>query len=150
VYLAVVLDLYSRRVVGWAMSNRLIRGLALNALGMALTHRLRPELLVHHSDRGSQVEFNWSSQHLDDEVLRCRNGNGEGRSRRANCWDNAVVESFFATLKTELIHQADYPSPAEARAAIFEFIEVFYNRQPRHSTLGYQTPAGFERMARAA
>ena len=71
-------------------------------------------------------------------------------SRRANCWDNAVVESFFATLKTELIHHADYQSPAEARAAIFEFIEVFYNRQRRHSTLGYHTPAGFERMARAA
>ena len=71
-------------------------------------------------------------------------------SRRANCWDNAVVESFFATLKTELIHHADYHSPAEARAAIFEFIEVFYNRQRRHSTLGYHTPAGFERMARAA
>ncbi len=81
---------------------------------------------------------------LDAHGIEC------SMSRRANCWDNAVVESFFATLKTELIHHADYQSPAEARAAIFEFIEVFYNRQRRHSTLGYQTPAGFERMARAA
>ena len=143
-YLAVVLDLYSRRVVGWAMSNRITRELALNALGMALTHRPRPELLVHHSDRGSQYASADYRRLLDAHGIEC------SMSRRANCWDNAVVESFFATLKTELIHHADYPSPAEARAAIFEFIEVFYNRQRRHSTLGYQTPAGFERMARAA
>ena len=142
--LAVVLDLYSRRVVGWAMSNRITRELALNALSMALTHRPRPELLVHHSDRGSQYASADHRRLLDAHGIEC------SMSRRANCWDNAVVESFFATLKTELIHHADYQSPAEARAAIFEFIEVFYNRQRRHSTLGYQTPAGFERMARAA
>lgn len=143
-YLAVVLDLYSRRVVGWAMSNRITRELALNALRMALTHRPRPDLLVHHSDRGSQ--------YASADYRRLLNANGIecSMSRRGNCWDNAVVESFFATLKTELIHHADYHSPAQARAAIFEFIEVFYNRQRRHSTLGYQTPAGFERMARAA
>ena len=81
---------------------------------------------------------------LDAHGIEC------SMSRRGNCWDNAVVESFFATLKTELIHRADYQSPADARDAIFEFIELFYNRQRRHSTLGYQTPAGFERMARAA
>ena len=81
---------------------------------------------------------------LDAHGIQC------SMSRRANCWDNAVVESFFATLKTELIHHADYHSPAEARAAIFEFIEVFYNRQRRHSTLGYLTPARFERMPRVA
>ena len=143
-YLAVVLDLYSRRVVGWAMSNRITRELALNALSMALTHRPRPELLVHHSDRGSQYASADYRRLLDDHGIEC------SMSRRGNCWDNAVVESFFATLKTELIHHADYQSPADARAAIFEFIEVFYNRQRRHSTLGYHTPAGFERMARAA
>ena len=143
-YLAVVLDLYSRRVVGWAMSNRINRELALNASSMALTHRPRPELLVHHSDRGSQYASADYRRLLDAHGIEC------SMSRRANCWDNAVVESFFATLKTELIHHADYHSPAEARAAIFEFIEVFYNRQRRHSTLGYHTPAGFERMARAA
>ncbi len=143
-YLAVVLDLYSRRVVGWAMSNRLTRELALNALGMALTHRPRPELLLHHSDRGSQYASADYWRLLDAHGIQC------SMSRRANCWDNAVVESFFATLKTELIHHVDYPTPAEARAAIFEFIEVFYNRQRRHSTLGYQTSAGFERMAPAA
>jgi len=92
------------------------------------------------------TQYAWADYRhlLDAHGIEC------SMSRRANCWDNAVVESFFATLKTELIHHADYPSPAEARAAIFEFIEVFYNRQRRHSTLGYQTPAGFERMARAA
>ena len=126
------------------MSTRITRELALNALSMALTHRPRPELLVHHSDRGSQYASVDYRRLLDAHGIEC------SMSRRANCWDNAVVESFFATLKTELIHHADYQSPAEARAAIFEFIEVFYNRQRRHSTLGYHTPAGFERMARAA
>ena len=101
-------------------------------------------MLVHHSDRGSQYASADYRRLLDAHAIAC------SMSRRGNCWYNAAVESFFATLKTELIHHTDYHSPAKARAAIFEFIEVFYNRQRRHSTLGYQTPAGFERMARAA
>ena len=143
-YLAVVLDLYSRRVVGWAMSTRITRKLALDALRMALVHRDRPRMLVHHSDRGSQYASKDYRRVLQAHGIQC------SMSRRGNCWDNAVVESFFATLKTELIHHSDYRLPQEAKAEIFEYIEVFYNRQRRHSTLDYQTPVGFERAALAA
>lgn len=143
-YLAVVLDLYSRRVVGWAMSRRITRQLALDSLQMALTQRGRPQQLLHHSDRGSQYASKDYQRLLQSQDIEC------SMSRRGNCWDNAVVESFFATLKTELIYRTDYLNPEEARRAIFEYIEVFYNRQRRHSTLGYQTPAEFERSALAA
>lgn len=143
-YLAVVLDLYSRRVVGWAMSRRITRKLALDSLQMALTQRGQPQQLLHHSDRGSQYASKDYQHLLQSHSIEC------SMSRRGNCWDNAVVESFFATLKTELIYRADYLNPEEAQRAIFEYIEVFYNRQRRHSTLGYQTPAEFERSALAA
>ena len=143
-YLAVVLDLYSRRVVGWAMSRRITRQLALDSLQMALTQRGRPQQLLHHSDRGSQYASKDYQRLLQSQDIEC------SMSRRGNCWDNTVVESFFATLKTELIYRTDYLNPEEARRAIFEYIEVFYNRQRRHSTLGYQTPAEFERSALAA
>lgn len=143
-YLAVVMDLFSRRVVGWAMSTRITRQLAVDALNMALTHRPLPESLTHHSDRGSQYASADYQSLLDAHGIEC------SMSRRGNCWDNAVVESFFATLKTELVHHRDYQNQDEARADIFEYIEVFYNRQRRHSTLGYQTPVDFERLAQAA
>lgn len=143
-YLAVVLDLYSRRVVGWAMSQRITRQLALDSLQMALTQRGQPQQLLHHSDRGSQYASKDYQRLLQNHGIEC------SMSRRGNCWDNAVVESFFATLKTELVHRTDYLNPEAARRAIFEYIEVFYNRQRRHSTLGYQTPAEFEQSALAA
>lgn len=143
-YLAVVLDLYSRRVVGWAMSTRIDSELAVGALRMALTQRGQPEQLVHHSDRGSQYASREYQRWLEAHGIEC------SMSRRGNCWDNAVVESFFATLKTELVYHADYLTAEEAKADIFEYIEVFYNRQRRHSTLGYKTPAEFERAAPAA
>ena len=143
-YLAVVLDLFSRRVIGWAMSTRITRELALDALRMALVHRECPEVLIHHSDRGSQYASTDYQRLMQNHGIEC------SMSRRGNCWDNAVVESFFATLKTELIHHQTYQDPEQARGAIFEFIEVFYNQQRRHSTLGYQTPAQFEGRALAA
>ena len=126
------------------MSTRITRKLALDALRMALVHRGRPQVLVHHSDRGSQYASKDYRRVLRAHSIQC------SMSRRGNCWDNAVVESFFATLKTELVHHSDYRLPAEAKAEIFEYIEVFYNQRRRHSTLNYQTPAGFEQAALAA
>ncbi len=143
-YLAVVLDLYSRRVVGWSMSSRIHRHLVLDALRMALSQRARPRVLLCHSDRGSQYASSDYQRLLQAHGIEC------SMSRRGNCWDNAVVESFFATLKTELVHHANYRSREEAVAEIFEYIEIFYNRQRRHSTLNYQSPADFERAALAA
>ncbi len=143
-YLAVVLDLYSRRVVGWSMSTRITQELAVNALRMALSHRGHPRVLVHHSDRGSQY-----ASRAYRRLLKAR-GIGCSMSRRGNCWDNAVVESFFATVKTELVHHSNYHSQEQAKAELFEYIEVFYNRTRRHSTLGYQTPAEYETMTSAA
>ena len=108
-HLAVVLDLYSRRVVGWAISRRITRQLALDSLQMALTQRGRPQQLLHHSDRGSQYASKDYQRLLQSQDIEC------SMSRRGNCWDNAVVESFFATLKTELIYRTDYLNPEEAR-----------------------------------
>lgn len=138
-YLAVLLDLHSRRVVGWAMSDRIDRHLVLGALSMAVTNRGVPAGgVLHHSDRGSQ--------YASDDYRKALAGYGfkASMSRRGNCWDNAVSESFFSTLKVELVHQRQFATRAEARTAIFEYIEVFYNRQRRHSTLGYVSPAQFE------
>jgi transposase InsO family protein len=133
-YLAVILDLFSRAVVGWSIDANLSTSLPLRALEMALLRR-RPEPgLMHHSDRGCQYT---SSDYL--AVLESH-GITVSMSRRGNCWDNAVAESFFATLKAELIYERIWQSRAEVRAAIFEYVEVFYNRQRLHSTLGYRTP----------
>lgn len=141
-YLAVLLDLYSRAVIGWAMGARLTGALTQQALEMAL-HRRQPKPgLLHHSDRGSQYAATAYQQQLQAAGMR------GSMSRRGNCWDNACVESFFGTLKRELIHHRLYQTREEARQEIFEYVEVFYNRQRRHSTLGYQSPAEFE--ARAA
>ena len=137
-YLAVVLDAWSRRVVGWAMSGRLTSDLTLAALDMALQHRRPSRGLLHHSDRGVQYSC---APYLDR--LR-QHGLEPSLSRLGDCWDNAVVESFFHTLKVERISAQNYRSRHEARADLFEYIEVWYNRRRRHSTLGYVSPAEFE------
>ena len=136
-YLAVVLDLASRRVVGWALRTRLDQDLALTALRMALLRR-RARGGVHHSDRGVQYASRAYQRLLRD------NGFTSSMSRRGNCWDNAVVESFFASLTKELLVDGVFPSRARASRELFEFIEIWYNRQRRHSTLGYRTPVEFE------
>lgn len=138
-YLATVMDLFSRRIVGWSMSDRIDQELTLSALRMALSARQPAEGLVHHSDRGSQYAAG-SYQHLLGDW-----GITSSMSRKGNCWDNAVIESWHRTLKVELIAGACYATRAEARMSIFEYIEIFYNQQRRHSTLGYKTPAEFER-----
>jgi transposase InsO family protein len=139
-YLAVILDLCSRLVVGWAVSERLARELTLNALDMALVRRRPLDGLLHHSDRGSQYASEDYQAVLADAGIVC------SMSRRGNCWDNAVAESFFATLKVELVHDATWETRATARAELFEYIEVFYNGQRRHSSLGYLSPRAFERQ----
>jgi len=140
-YLAAVEDLFSRRVVGWSFSDSLEQGLVTKALQMALKGRKPDPGLLHHSDRGSQYAGGAYQELLAGEQMIC------SMSRRGNCWDNAPMESFFATLKTELIHQRRFKTRENAKAAIFEYIEVFYNRQRRHSALGYLSPAEYERRA---
>jgi putative transposase len=137
-YLAAVIDLCSRKVVGWATADHLRADLPLEALRMALAHRRPIGALLHHSDRGSQ--------YASDAYRSLLAGHGiePSMSRKGNCWDNAVVESFFGTLKRELVHHESYACRDEARRSLFEYIEVFYNRQRRHSTLGYRSPAEFE------
>jgi transposase InsO family protein len=137
-YLAVVLDLYSRLVIGWAMGPRLTVDLAEQALTMALANRNPRAGLLHHSDRGSQYAAT-SYQRLLGE-----HGITASMSRKGNCWDNACVESFFGTLKRELVYHRHYAGREDAKQDIFEYIEVFYNRKRRHSTLGYHSPAEFE------
>jgi len=137
-YLAVVLDLYSRAVIGWALEARLTGDLARQALTMAIRHRTPKAGLLHHSDRGSQYAATAYQQ------LLTTHGMTGSMSRRGNCWDNACVESFFGTLKRELIYHRQYRTREEATQDIFEYIEVFYNRLRRHSTLGYYSPAEFE------
>jgi integrase-like protein len=137
-YLAAVIDLCSRKVVGWATADHLRADLAVEALRMALTHRRPAGGLLHHSDRGVQ----YASDAY--QSLLATHGIEPSMSRTGDCWDNAVVESFFGTLKRELVHHESYASRAEARRSLFEYIEVFYNRRHRHSTLGYRSPAEFE------
>jgi transposase InsO family protein len=137
-YLAVVLDLYARRVVGWSMQPRLTSELAQTALKNALAHRRPPVGLLHHSDRGST----YTSQAYQAQVQQA--GALASMSRTGDCWDNSVVESFFASMKAEL-GQRVFATQAEARAAVFDYIERFYNRQRRHSSLGYLSPVAYER-----
>lgn len=138
-YLAVVLDLYSRRVVGWSMGKRLNQALAQQALDMALANRrVIPGQLLHHSDRGVQYTSHAYRQRLVAHgIIASMSGKGD-------CWDNAVAESFFATLKIECVRDQPLFSRAQARSALFDYIEVFYNRQRRHSTLGYLSPVDYE------
>ncbi len=141
-YLAVILDLWSRRVIGWSMQSSLDRSLALDALRAAIRIR-RPDPfagLVCHSDRGSQYASGDYQRLLSGHGIRC------SMSRKGNCYDNAPVESFFASLKRELIHRSRFASREEARTAIFEWIEGWYNRKRRHSALGYMSPEAFERQ----
>jgi putative transposase len=137
-YLAVVLDLASRRVIGWAMRHTLEGALTRDALGMALAGRHPAPGTLHHSDRGSQYAAG------DYQDMLIAHGMDRSMSRVGNCWDNAVAESFFATLKRELADDADWTTRDEARTAVFEYIEVWYNQQRRHSSLGYLSPAAFE------
>ena len=138
-YLAAILDLYSRAIVGWAMSSRIDRALAIDALTMAIEQRgTAPEIL--HSDRGSLYATAEYRALLDRHAVR------QSMSRKADCWDNAPMESFFHTLKTELVMHCDYHTRDEAKASLFEYMEVFYNRQRRHSTIHYETPLTFEAM----
>jgi transposase InsO family protein len=137
-YLAAVLDLFSRRIIGWAMSARCDTVLTQNALAMALSQRQPTAHLLHHSDRGSQYAAH------DYQALLARHHITISMSRKGNCYDNAVMESFFRTLKAECVDLYAFQSRTHARSVIFEFLEVYYNRQRLHSTLGYCTPAAFE------
>jgi len=143
-YLAVVLDLYSRRVVGWAMAERLETPLVLSALRLALGRRRPPACLLHHSDRGSQ----YASR--DYRAVLTSSGAQASMSRAGNCYDNAPMESFFATLKVEQVHRQHYPTRAEARQDIVAYIEGFYNPTRRHSALGYRSPMEFEQATSVA
>ena len=139
-YLAVIIDLFSRRVVGWAMADHMRTELVLDALEAALGSRAPSDAgLLHHSDRGSQYASDAFQARLHAAGIKC------SMSRKANCWDNAVAESFFSTLKTELVHNVIFTSKASATSTVAEWIEVFYNGQRRHSTLGHVAPAVFER-----
>jgi len=141
-YLAVVLDLYARRVVGWALAPRLKEELTLSALKMALGRRAVGVGLLHHSDRGSQYTSHKYRRLLAKEKVTA------SMSRRGNAYDNAPMESFFATLKSELVNHHHFQTRDQARRAIFEYIEVFYNRQRLHSALGYRSPVEFEALFR--
>lgn len=143
-YLAVILDLFSRRVVGHACAATLATVLVAEALALACGRRRPSAGLLHHSDRGSQYASAEYQARLSEVGAQC------SMSRRGDCYDNAAVESFFSTLKTELIHGRRYATRAEARAEIFEYVEVFYNRERRHSALGYLSPAEYEARQVAA
>jgi putative transposase len=137
-FCAVVLDCFSRKVVGWSMSESMAADLVIDALNMALKHRQPDGNLIHHSDRGAQYASDDFQKLLTDNRITV------SMSGRGNCYDNAMMESFYATLKTELIHQQHYATTEQARQSIFEYIEVFYNRKRLHSSLGYQSPESFE------
>ncbi len=141
-YLAVVIDLFSRRVVGWSIEDHMRTELVTQALDMAIYQRRPSGGLMHHSDRGSQY-----ASHAFQSVLKT-NGIDCSMSRKAECWDNAVVESFFGTLKDELIYRQTWSSGAELRAAVAEYISCFYNAERLHSTLGYVSPVKYEQTAR--
>lgn len=140
-YLAAVEDLFTREIVGWSMSERIDSRLVVDALEMALRRHCPGTDLVAHSDRGVQ----YASEHY--QRLLTKHGITCSMSRKCNCWDNAPMESFFATLKKELVHHEEYETREEARHSLFEYIEVFYNRVRRHSALGYQSPTQFAEAA---
>lgn len=143
-YLAAVMDLYSRKIVGWSMSKTLTTELALSALKMAIRRRKPGKGLMHHSDRGVQYASHPYQKVLKAHRIVC------SMSRKGNCWDNAAMESFFSTLKTECIDGKIYLSRAQAKREIFEFIEIDYNRKRRHSTIGSMTPEYFENQRKSA
>jgi putative transposase len=143
-YLAVVLDMFSRRVVGWAMRDTMPQELTLAALQMAITNRQPGPGVVHHSDRGSQYAARAYRQVLDNNGMLC------SMSRKGDCWDNAPMESFFGSMKAELGDDTVFGTCQEAKQAIFSFIEAFYNRRRLHSAIGYRSPTDMEQIAAAA
>jgi len=138
VYVAAILDLYSRRIVGWAVSEHINTALVMMALSMALCHRQPPAGLLFHSDRGVQYASGEYRQALDQAHLVA------SMSRKGNCYDNAAMEAFWSTLKLELIYRRQFQNCTQVRHAVFDYVETFYNRKRLHSSLGYQTPADFE------
>jgi putative transposase len=143
-FVAVVIDLYSRRIVGWSMKNRMTADLVTDALMMAIWRRGPSGQLLHHSDQGSQYTSDQFQRLLAEQGIDC------SMSRRGNCWDNAAAESFFSSLKAERTERRTYRSRDEARADVFDYIERFYNPRRRHSTLGYLSPVDYERQAKLA
>jgi putative transposase len=143
-YVATVLDLFSRRIVGWSMKPNMTADLAIDALSMAIWRRGKPDELLHHSDQGSQYTSDSFQRMLADLGIKC------SLSRRGECHDNAVMESFYGSMKTEKLYREKYRTRAEARAAVFNYIEGFYNPHRRHSTLGNISPAAFEQQALCA
>lgn len=139
-YLAIVIDLFSRRIVGWSMANRMRTSMVIGALRLALGRRLPGAGLLHHSDRGSQYASGAYRSALDELGIIC------SMSRKGNCWDNAVSESFFSTIKHELIYRHDWTTRQAATLAIAEYIECFYNTRRRHSYLGFKSPTEHERI----
>jgi len=137
-YLAGVMDLFSRRIVGWSMSDRIDTALVVSSLDMALMHRRPGCGLLHHSDRGSQYASDAFVEMLDDHKIVC------SMSGKGDCWDNACMESFFGSLKTEWIHGKKYQTRESAKKDVFKYIEVFYNHKRRHAALGYLSPAAYE------
>ncbi len=140
-YLAVILDLFSRKVVGWSISQRINRKLVIDALGMAVWLRRPGPGLTFHSDRGSQYCSDDFQKALDTHKMR------SSMSRKGDCWDNAVAESFFGSLKTERIYLSNYRTREAAKLDIVDYIEMFYNSNRRHSYLGYLSPQAFEEMS---
>lgn len=137
-YLSAVIDLYSRNVVGWAMKERMTSQMVTEAFNMALLNRNPP--VIHHSDRGCQYASEEFQNLLKEYEVQC------SMSGKGNCYDNAVVESFFGTLKKEVVYFENYKTRDEAKRSIFEYVEIFYNRKRRHSSLGYKTPVEFEEL----
>jgi putative transposase len=143
-YVAAVIDLFSRRVVGWSMSANMTAQFVTDALIMAIWRRGKPDALLHHSDQGSQYTSEQFQRLMADNGVTC------SMSRSGNVWDNAAIESFFSSLKTERIGKKIYRTRAQAKADVFDYIECFYNPTRRHSTLGYLSPIDFEREAGVA
>ena len=143
-YFAVVLDLFSRRIVGWAASSEMTAQLVTDALVMALWRRGKPLELLHHSDQGSQYTSELFQRLLTDNGITC------SMSRSGNVWDNSAMESFFSTMKTERCSRKIYSTRDQARADVFDYVERFYNPRRRHSTLGYLSPAEYEQSATSA
>jgi len=137
-YLAVVADLYSRRIVGWSMADRMTSRLVVDALNMAIQRRMPGEGILTHSDRGSQYASDHYQRVLEKHGIQC------SMSGVGQCWDNAPMESFFASLKKELVNHEDYETREEAKTSLFEYVEVFYNHKRIHSSLGYLTPSDYE------
>ncbi len=143
-YLSTIMDLYSRKIVGWAMEQRLTQDLVIKALNMAVERRRPGRGLLLHSDRGSQYASGAYQRLLWHYGMIC------SMSRKGDCWDNAVMESFFHTLKVELVYHAAFETRAQARRSIFEYIEVFYNRIRIHSSIGYNSPEEYEKQRKVA